>query len=125
MALVSGQSKHGATAVPLTVCPYRNKGKITSAWNSSAEAYVGAVQERGQGGGLAAGMSVGYKLAARLVNSLSNKVHFPRSRLYLNTPLSAMGASAGVFVLLFSARLLTMVPANHNIVVLDAYYGGP
>ncbi|CAM9172627.1 unnamed protein product [Scytosiphon promiscuus] len=57
------------------------KAKINAAWNTSAQGYVGNIQ---RGGGVDDGpssasspvemdMSVGYKLAARIVASLSNK----------------------------------------------------
>lgn len=45
---------------------------------------------------------------------------FPAVPTVLNTHLSAMGASAGDVFVFFSARLLTMAPADHN-TVLDTY----
>ena len=73
------------------------------------------MQERGQGGGLATGMSVGYKLAARLVNSLSNKVFFPPLS-QLSTHSCQLWKPPLVVILVFRHRLLsTLVPADHNV----------
>ncbi|CBN79539.1 methyltransferase [Ectocarpus siliculosus] len=53
-----------------------NKAKINAAWNSSAEAYVGNVQDGASSASLkvSSGMNVGYKLATRIVTSPYDKV---------------------------------------------------
>lgn len=48
------------------------QAKIVSAWNSSAQAYIGAYQG-GSTGQIPPGMDAGFKLAAKLVRAHSEK----------------------------------------------------
>lgn len=67
---------HGLAPPPLPPCCGSDQAKIVSAWNSSAQAYVGSHQE-GEAGKSSLGTDVGYKLAARLVRSLSEEARPP------------------------------------------------